>query len=351
MPSWKKVVTSGSNAVLNDITLSGNISGVSASFSYVTASKVEVDASTLTIGGTALTKTDADNVKNVSNTNSGDVTLSGTPDYITISNQVITRNQVDLANDVTGTLPVGNGGTGVTSMTNLKNALDDETWTFANKLTSDGGIDIDNINIDGTTIALSSGDLTLDSAGDIVLDADGTDIILKDGGTEFGSFKRASSDFVIKSATNNKDILFKGVDASSTITALQLDMSEEGDAYFNHDISGSTIRASGDVIAFNSSDERYKDNIQPISEPLWKLSQIGGYTFNWNDKQDVYEGHDVGVIAQEVHKVLPEVVGEKSDGYLGVKYEKIVPLLIESVKELTKKTKKLERELKKLKRK
>ena len=351
MPSWKKVVTSGSNAVLNDITLSGNISGVSASFSYVTASKVEVDASTLTIGGTALTKTDADNVKNVSNTNSGDVTLSGTPDYITISNQVITRNQIDLANDVTGTLPVGNGGTGVTSMTNLKNALDDETWTFANKLTSDGGIDIDNINIDGTTIALSSGDLTLDSAGDIILDADGTDIILKDGGTEFGSFKRASSDFVIKSATNNKDILFKGVDASSTITALQLDMSESGDAYFNNDISGSTIRASGDVIAFNSSDERFKDNIQSISEPLWKLSKIGGYEFDWNDKQDVYEGHDVGVIAQEVHKVLPEVVGEKSDGYLGVKYEKIVPLLIESVKELTKKTKKLERELKKLKRK
>jgi hypothetical protein len=111
-------------------------------------------------------------------------------------------------------------------------------------------------------------------------------------------------------------------------------MSESGDAYFNNDISGSTIRASGDVIAFNSSDERFKDNIKPISEPLWKLSKIGGYTFDWNDNQDVYKGHDVGVIAQEIHKVLPEVVGEKNDGYLGVKYEKIVPLLIESIKEL-----------------
>ena len=335
----------------NTLDVKGNISGVSASFSYVTASKVEVDASTLTIGGTALTKTDADNVKNVSNTNSGDVTLSGTPDYITISNQVITRNQIDLTADVTGTLPVGNGGTGVTSMTNLKNALDDETWTFAEKLTADAGIDIDNINIDGTTIALSSGDLTLDVEGDIILDANGADIKLKDNGTEFGRLSRVSSDLVIKSISNNNDMLFKGVDNTSTITALTLDMSESGDAYFNNDISGSTIRASGDVIAFNSSDERFKDNIQPISEPLWKLSKIGGYEFDWNDKQDVYEGHDVGVIAQEVHKVLPEVVGEKSDGYLGVKYEKIVPLLIESVKELTKKTKKLERELKKLKRK
>jgi len=217
-------------------------------------------------------------------------------------------------------------------------------------ITSGSNAILNNITTSGN-ISNVSGDFTLDVAGDIILDADGTDIILKDGGTEFGSFKRASSDFVIKSATNNKDLLFKGQDGGSTITALQLDMSESGDAYFNNDISGSTIRASGDVIAFNSSDERYKDNIQPISEPLWKLNQIGGYTFNWNDNQDVYEGHDVGVIAQEVHKVLPEVVGEKSDGYLGVKYEKIVPLLIESVKELTKKTKKLERELKKLKRK
>ena len=180
----------------------------------------------------------------------------------------------------------------------------------------------------------TTADFTIDAGGDIILDADGTDVVLKDGGTSFGSFKRASSDFIIKAETADKDILFKGTDGSTTITAFQLDMSESGDAYFNNDISGSTIRASGDVIAFNSSDERFKDNIKPISEPLWKLSKIGGYTFDWNDNQDVYKGHDVGVIAQEIHKVLPEVVGEKNDGYLGVKYEKIVPLLIESIKEL-----------------
>ena len=182
----------------------------------------------------------------------------------------------------------------------------------------------------------TAADFTIDAGGDIVLDADGTDILLKDGGTEFGRFKIATSDFVIKSAINNKDILFKGVDASSTITALQLDMSEGGNAQFLSNISGSQIEASGDVIAFGSSDERLKDNIKPITEPLWKVSQIGGYTFDWNEKQDTYEGHDVGVVAQEIHKVLPEVVAERSNGYLGVKYEKIVPLLIESIKELKK---------------
>ena len=192
--------------------------------------------------------------------------------------------------------------------------------------------------ISGSDAAIPSvsntGDFTIDAGGDIILDADGTDILLKDGGTEFGRFKIASSDFIIKSAINNKDILLKGVDGGATITALQLDMSEGGNAQFLGNISGSQIEASGDVIAFGSSDERLKDNIKPITEPLWKINQIGGYTFDWNDKQETYKGSDVGVVAQEIHKVLPEIVTERGNGYLAVKYEKIVPLLIESIKEL-----------------
>ncbi len=180
----------------------------------------------------------------------------------------------------------------------------------------------------------STGDFTIDAGGDIILDADGTDILLKDGGTEFGRFKIASSDFIIKSAINNKDILFKGQDGGATITALQLDMSEGGNAQFLKNISGSQIEASGDVIAFGSSDRNLKDNIQPIKNSLEKVDKIGGYTFVWNDKQDTYEGSDVGVIAQEIEEVLPEVVMTRGSGYKAVKYEKIVPLLIESIKEL-----------------
>ena len=189
----------------------------------------------------------------------------------------------------------------------------------------------------------TAADFTVDAGGDIVLDADGTDVILKDNGTEFGRFKIASSDFIIKSAINNKDILFKGQDGGSTITALQLDMSEGGNAQFLKNISGSQIEASGDVIAFGSSDERLKDNIQPISEPLYKLSKVGGYTFDWNDKQDTFEGSDVGVIAQEIEEILPEVVMTRGTGYKAVKYEKIVPLLIESIKELKQKVENIEK--------
>ena len=201
--------------------------------------------------------------------------------------------------------------------------------------------------ISGSSAALPSithtGDFTLDVSGDISFDADGADIKLLDGGTEFGRLKRDSSHFVIKSMTNNKKLQFKGIDASSTITALELDMENAGNAQFLSNISGSQIEASGDVIAFGSSDERLKDNITYIHKPIDKINKIGGYKFTWNNKQDTYLGKDVGVLAQEIEAVLPELVTTRATGYKAVKYEKIVPLLIEGIKELDKKIKHIER--------
>jgi hypothetical protein len=92
------------------------------------------------------------------------------------------------------------------------------------------------------------------------------------------------------------------------------------------------IRATGDVVAFYSSDERLKDNIKNISNPIDKVKQIGGYEFDWNENS-THTGHDVGVIAQEIEKVLPELVTIRDNGYKAVRYEKIVALLIEAVKE------------------
>ena len=78
-----------------------------------------------------------------------------------------------------------------------------------------------------------AGDITIDADGDIILDAAGDDIILKEAGTAFGRFKRASGDFVIKSETSNKHILLKGNDGGTTITALDLDMENGGAASFS----------------------------------------------------------------------------------------------------------------------
>ena len=102
-------------------------------------------------------------------------------------------------------------------------------------------------------------------------------------------------------------------------------------------VSGSTRLADGDVVAYNSSDVRLKDNLQVIKGSLDKIGKINGYEFDWNDKSPgcaLERGHDFGVIAQDVQKVLPEVVVERKSGYLGVDYKRLIPLLVESIKEL-----------------
>ena len=94
------------------------------------------------------------------------------------------------------------------------------------------------------------------------------------------------------------------------------------------------IRASDDIIAFASSDEKLKDNILPISNAVEKVKQLSGVEFDWNENQTTYSGHDVGVIAQEIEEVFPSLVRESSEGYKQVKYEKLVGVLIEAIKEL-----------------
>ena len=103
----------------------------------------------------------------------------------------------------------------------------------------------------------------------------------------------------------------------------------------SHDLS-----STGDVIAFYSSDINLKENILPIENALEKLCKIRGVTFDWKDEYletrdpDLHQKRDTGIIAQEVQEVLPEVVKEKVDGTLGVRYEKMIGLLVESIKDL-----------------
>jgi hypothetical protein len=113
------------------------------------------------------------------------------------------------------------------------------------------------------------------------------------------------------------------------------------------DVTGN-IRASQDITAYYSSDRRFKDNLKRISEPNEKIKKINGYEFDWNDKHELYKNiHDVGVVAQEIEEVLPEVVLEREDGYKAVKYEKIIALLIESNKDLLRRVEELEEKVKK----
>ena len=93
--------------------------------------------------------------------------------------------------------------------------------------------------------------------------------------------------------------------------------------------SNGTFTASGDVVAY--SDERVKENINTIEYALDKVKALRGVTYNRTDKKDKSE--KVGVIAQEIKEVLPQVVFEQEDGMLGVSYGNITAVLIEAIKE------------------
>ena len=176
------------------------------------------------------------------------------------------------------------------------------------QITADGTFEVD-----ATTV-------TLDSSGDIILDADGGDVIFKDAGTTIGQMTNSSSDFVLTSVVQDKDMIFKGDDGGAAITALTLDMSAAGAATFNNDVT-----------AF--SDARLKDNVETIPNALEKVCAMRGVNFTRNDNNDQ---PGTGVIAQEMQEVFPVVVKENNDedNTLSVSYGNLVGVLIESIKEL-----------------
>ena len=104
------------------------------------------------------------------------------------------------------------------------------------------------------------------------------------------------------------------------------------------------IQSRGNITAYYTSDRSLKTNVTNIPDALYKVNQINGVEFDWTDEYITKHGgvdgyfnrkHDVGVIAQEIEMVLPEVVAMRDDGTKAVRYEKIVALLIEAVKELS----------------
>jgi hypothetical protein len=103
------------------------------------------------------------------------------------------------------------------------------------------------------------------------------------------------------------------------------------------------LTVSGDVVAYGSpSDKRLKENIKPIESALNKVSKLQGVTFDWKDKKqdkayydpDQDWKHDIGFIAQDVQKVVPELVRENEDGMLSMRHQGIAPILLEAIKEL-----------------
>ena len=124
---------------------------------------------------------------------------------------------------------------------------------------------------------------------------------------------------------SDKDFFVNGNDGGTSITALRIDMSEAGAATFNNNVT-----------AF--SDERLKYNIETLEDGLDKVEQLRGVTYTRDGRENI------GVIAQEVEKILPEIVLTADDemGTKSVDYSRITAVLIEAVKDLSARVKELE---------
>ena len=171
-----------------------------------------------------------------------------------------------------------------------------------------------------------------------------TDLAVADGGTgsSTASAARTALGVAIGSDVQAFNTNLTAINQALTTTSdVQFDSFGVGTA-----ASGTTgeIRATNDVTAFYSSDQRLKENITNIDNAVDIVKQLNGVRYDWTEAYIESKGgedgtfvrkQDIGVIAQEVEKVFPEIVAENSGGYKAVKYERLVAVLIEAVKELS----------------
>ena len=107
-------------------------------------------------------------------------------------------------------------------------------------------------------------------------------------------------------------------------------------------VSGN-LNVGGDITAFATSDENWKDNLSPITNALTRVGLMTGYTFTWNDKAGTPQWthlvgkDDTGLIAQDVEKLgLPGITTVRGDGAMAIRYDRLAAILTEAVKELKK---------------
>ena len=192
------------------------------------------------------------------------ITHDGTTGVTIAANPITLDSGADIVLDADGAdIVFKDAGTSILSITNSSTDVDFTVATQDKDIRfkgDDGGSGITALTLDmsdaGTAIfnhdiALADGAI-IDCAGDLTIDVDGADLKLSDGGTQFGQITNSSTDFVIQSVVQDKDIIFKGDDGGSGIDALVLDMSDAGTAILNHDLE---LGTDGAIIKFGDDNE------------------------------------------------------------------------------------------------
>ena len=291
----------------------------------------EVNATKLQVGGVDITSTPAELnlLDNVAGLVQGDFTKLAAVDTTAVELNYVggvtsaIQTQLDDKISLTGISATDNGGDGSFSYNNT-------TGEFS--YTGPSAAEV-RAHFDGTENRISVTDGAVDIASTYI----GQDSITTLGTIATGTWNGS----VIASAYLDADTAhlsgtqtFTGAKTFSDTTASTTKTTGAVIVTGGVGISGA-LNVGGDVVAYASSDERLKDNIELISNPIEKVQQLKGVTWDWNDNADELQKSlpNVGVIAQDVEKVLPQLVKDRDNGFKGVDYDKLVGLLIEAVKD------------------
>ncbi len=229
--------------------------------------------------------------------NSTDVTLSGSYDYLTLSGQEITLGTIDTAHIADDAVTVAKIADA--SLTTLSEGIGNPSNQVDTQIPTTAAV-ADHVS--------TLGGLFADDGNFVV--GDGNVFVVESGATARTSMGVGTGD----------DVQFDSFGVGTAASGTQ-----------------GEIRATGDITAYYSSDQRLKENFAPLTGALDKVKAIGGYEFDWKDGiEDVVSktGHDIGVKAQEIQLHYPELVHTRDNGYLAVDYIKLNAVLIEAVKEL-----------------
>ncbi len=257
-----------------------------------------------------------------------------------LSNLEGTDISITLTGDVTGTGTITNLGNVSFATTIEANSVALGTDTTGNYMSNvsagNAGIVISHTQAEGSTATISlvsgvvSGSSQIDVAsttGDIALGTrtSGNYVATITAGTGVSSTGATTGEGIAHTISIGQAV---GTSDNVRFGSIGVGMAASG--------TSGRIDAANDIVAYSSSDRNFKENITPIENPIEKIRKISGNTYDWKaELKDVhgYEGNDVGVIAQEIEEVLPQIVTTRDNGYKAVKYEKLVALLIEGIKE------------------
>jgi hypothetical protein len=376
-----QAVGTTSNVTFGNVTATGTVSGSTfTGLGNLTTYSSSVASRLVTLEGKDITITLTGDV-----TGTGTITDLGNVSFAT----TVAANSVALGTDTTGdyvgTITAGSGlsSTGATTGEGIGHTLSIATGGVTNAMLA-GSIANDkltnsSITIAGVSTALGgtisaatignaigavsssaqvtasvfgavSGDVTISSTGVATIAANSVALGTDTTGNYVGTIT-AGTGVSTTGASTGEGIAHTISIGQAVATSSNVQFNSLGVGMAASATAG-RIDATNDIVAFSSSDIRFKENIKPIENPIEKIRKISGNTYDWKEENKIehgYEGNDVGVIAQEIEAVLPQLVQTRESGYKAVKYDKLVALLIEGIKEQQLQIEKLQLEVEGLK--